>query len=262
VIDIHTHVLPELDDGAESLEQAMHMLRLAAASGCTDLVATPHANVRYTHDPAKARQRIAELRAAGGSDAPRLHLGCELHLTFDNVLACLRSPRDYTIAGGSYLLLELPEDKLPEAAIEIIGNLVSAALRPVIAHPERTPSIRERPDLPRRLAELGCLFQITAGSLEGQFGRRAEAAARALLKSGLGSVVASDGHDHQYRRPSMKAAFDIIARDYGRARAQALCCDNPRAVIGDRDLPEPVQDAAPRSLLQRWLPFSRPAATL
>jgi protein-tyrosine phosphatase len=253
MIDIHTHVLPGIDDGAADMPQAQSMLRLAASSGTTDIVATPHANMRYRFDAGRARQCLAEVAAAAEPGMPRLHLGCELHLTYDNVLACLAAPQDYTLAGGSWLLLELPDDKLPESAREIIGSIVNAGLRPIITHPERTRSVRGRLDVLRGFAELGCVFQITAGSLEGQFGRSMQAGVHDLLRDGLVQLIASDAHDDVYRRPMMTGAFERLLAEYGEERAVALCRDNPQAVIENRDLP--ARGTPPPR--RKWFHFAR-----
>jgi protein-tyrosine phosphatase len=252
MVDIHTHVLPEIDDGAADMAQTLSMLRLAAASGITDLVATPHANLRYRFDAVRARECLADVVAAAEPGMPRLHLGCELHLTYDNVLACLNAPQDYTLAGGSWLLLELPDDKLPDAANEIIGSIVNAGLRPIITHPERTRSVRGRLDVLRAFLELGCVFQITAGSLEGQFGRRMQSAAEDLMRAGLVHLIASDAHDDVYRRPDITKAFEHIRAEYGEERAFALCRDNPRAVIESQDLPVRT---APPPRRRKWFDF-------
>jgi protein-tyrosine phosphatase len=195
--------------------------------------------------------------AAAGAEIPRLHLGCELHLTYDNVLACLDAPANFTIAGGSWLLVELPEDGLPDSLTDILASLTDAGLRPIIAHPERSRSVRKRLDLLNSLADLGCTFQITAGTLEGQFGRSLQKSAHELLRRGFAHFIASDAHDDVYRRPDMTAAFDLVRRQYGEQRAQALCRDNPLAVVENRVLPLHAAGVRPLPPQRKWFDFAR-----
>src|ERR1035438_7937076 len=101
MVDIHSHILWGLDDGARTLEQSLAMMQIAGASGTTDIVATPHANFRYSFQPALVAQRIEEISAGGGQ--PIVHRGCELHLTFDNIQDALQNPAKYAINGGRYL---------------------------------------------------------------------------------------------------------------------------------------------------------------
>src|SRR6266700_1436516 len=107
MVDIHSHILWGLDDGAETFEESIAMLELAAASGTTDIVATPHANSRYRYQPDVVDQRIVEA-AASVSGKLRIHRGCDFHLSFDNVQDAMENPSKYAIKGGSYILVEFP----------------------------------------------------------------------------------------------------------------------------------------------------------
>src|SRR3954453_15353156 len=111
MVDIHSHILWGLDDGAESLEESLAMLRLAAESGTTDIVATPHANSKYRYQPEVIQQRIEE--ATGGvSGKPRIHRGCDFHLSFDNVQAAMEYSEQYVINNGPYMLVKFPDGPL------------------------------------------------------------------------------------------------------------------------------------------------------
>src|ERR1035438_2762867 len=124
MIDLHSHVLPALDDGAESLEESLEMLRMAAAAGTTDIAATPHANDSYFFDPVVTERKLAELRQASG-DLPRLHYGCEMYLTPENIARAIRCPGEYTIDGRGYLLVELSDFQIPRNIAEIFGQLMN-----------------------------------------------------------------------------------------------------------------------------------------
>src|SRR6202142_3401437 len=120
MIDIHSHVLPGLDDGARSLEQSIAMIRIAAETGTTDLVASPHANLEFHFDPERVEERLAELEKAGGG--VRLHRGCDFHLYFDNIHDALAHPTKYTINHKGYLLVEFPDLLIAKSTPEVFSQ--------------------------------------------------------------------------------------------------------------------------------------------
>lgn len=230
MIDLHTHVLPCLDDGAVSLEESLEMLRMAAAAGTTDIAATPHANDLYQFDPVDVETRLAELRKVAGQ-VPRLHYGCEMHLTPENLAAALRAPESYTIARRGYLLLELSNFQIPPNAVDLFGQLMNAGMRPILPHPERNPLLQRDFSRLREWVDLGCVLQVTGESFDGRFGKSAKASADELLKRGLVHFVASDGHHVKQRPPLLDAARRHVAKESGEPNAQLLFEDNPRAIL-------------------------------
>jgi protein-tyrosine phosphatase len=230
MIDLHCHILPGMDDGAASAEAAVEMVRLAAENGTTDIVATPHSNLRYRFEPAAVESAITELQAK--LDAPvRLHYGCEMHLTPENVDRAIREPWYYTLGHRGYLLVEFCNNFVPRNSGQILRRLRAAGARPVIAHPERNPILRERAGEIAAWVGDGCLVQVTAQSLLGQFGRSAETAARNMLSGGLVHCVASDAHDPSHRPPLLQEARRMVAQEFGEESAHALFEKNPRAVL-------------------------------
>jgi protein-tyrosine phosphatase len=230
MIDIHSHILPGLDDGSKSLDESVAMLRQAAAAGTTDIVASPHANQEYAFDPMVVEQKIGELQAAVG-DVPQIHYGCDFHLTLENIDDALRSPGKYSIDHRGYLLVEFSDFLVPKNTADIFARLMAAGTRPIIAHPERNPILRNRlPDLERWIAQ-GCLLQVTAQSLLGRFGKSAEAVGRDWLARGLVHFLASDGHDLD-RRPAVLADSRLyVEREFGAETACRLFVGNPQAVL-------------------------------
>src|SRR5215467_4398935 len=140
MVDIHSHILWGLDDGAETFEESLAMLKLAAESGTTDIVATPHANSRYEFMPDIIGQRIAEVSA--GRTQPRIHRGCDFHLSFDNVQNAIEDPRKYTINGGYYILVEFPEGSLAGMK-RVLTTLIDCGLTPIMTHPERQRQLQK-----------------------------------------------------------------------------------------------------------------------
>ena len=242
MIDLHTHVLPGIDDGAESLDDSLEMLRAALAGGTTDLVATPHADGHFDFDRVTASALLETVRAAAGPNAPKLHLGCELHLTHERVLAVVADPSSWTLAGKNYLLLELPDPVLPGVVDDVIARFRAEGLRPIIAHPERNSLAQQSVHVARKWVEQGAYIQLTAGAVVGRYGRRAASTARSLLKAELAHFIASDAHHPDHRPALLGADFAWVTDKFGRAVAEALFRDNPAAVLEGRDLPlQPVR---------------------
>ena len=230
MIDLHTHILPGVDDGPATLEEAIAMIRVAAANGTTDLVATPHADSAYAFDWSGMDARIHELEEASGR-AVRIHSGCELHLDARNILEVLEHPLRCTIAGGPYLLTELPGLFLPVNLESIFSQFRDRGVIPVIAHPERNSILHHQIPRVESWVEAGCCVQITAQSLLGHFGRAAQRCAADLLDRCLVHFVASDAHDSRVRPPDLTEAFAWVAARYGNETADRLFVINPSSTL-------------------------------
>jgi len=230
MIDIHSHILPGLDDGARTPDEALRMIQMAARAGTADIIATPHANEQFRFDEAAAECEVAALRQAS-SGTIRIHLGCELHLTPENVADALQFPRRYTLARGSYLLIEFSNFQIPKSTGEILSRLMHAGTRPILAHPERNPILAARPEMLAELVAHGSLVQVTASSLTGRFGHTAETCASELIRRGMVHFLASDAHDTQHRPPLLDEARELLEHHYGSEFANRLLVQNPRAVI-------------------------------
>lgn len=239
MIDLHSHVLPGVDDGARTLAEAVELCRIAAAEGCTDLVATPHRRRDAWPDlpAAELAARLAEVEVATGG-RPRLHLGGEIRVDSDLLRELDRDDRGGVVplAGSRYLLLELePAGAGPDPA-ELVAALAAAGWRPVIAHPELTPCLMREPESLERLAAAGASFQITAASVAGDFGRVARSRAFELIESGFADFLASDAHRPDWRPTGLALARAEVERRFGAELARALTVENPAAVLADRPL--------------------------
>ena len=236
MIDIHCHILPEVDDGPKSWETAEAMCRMSAADGIEHIVASPHANDRYFYD----REYLADLLRAlqtriGG--APKLSLGCDFHLSLENMQAAIESPERYCIGNGHYLLVEFSNFSIPPQVDAWFSQLREIQMTPIITHPERNPILQEAPQRVLRWIELGCTVQVTASALTGSWGTRTRQVAELLLKQKAVHFLASDGHDTERRPPVLSAARRMVAREFGEEVAEALVEGNPRAVVEDEPLP-------------------------
>jgi protein-tyrosine phosphatase len=242
LIDIHSHVLYGLDDGARTLEDSVAMVRLAAEHGTTDLVATPHANPNYRFDPQIVQERLAEV-AEASANVLRLHAGCDFHLSYDNIQDAIAHPRKYTINQCRYLMVEFSDLLIFANTPEIFSRLQDAGMTPVITHPERNGLLRQRIDQISAWVEGGACVQVTGQSVLGEFGRRAVEFSRALLDRQLVHFVASDAHDCEHRPPRLDLAHAWIKENYGEEWAEALCVANPKATLTGESL-EPLEVAS------------------
>jgi protein-tyrosine phosphatase len=242
VVDIHSHILPEVDDGSQSWDISVAMCRMAAADGITHQVATPHANDRYHYDREYLLGLVAHLQSLVG-DAIKLSLGCDFHLSYDNLQAVLANPTRYAIDSTQYMLVELNNYSVPQQISDCFTQLGDKGITAVITHPERNPILRESPQRVVEWAEQGCVIQVTGSSLTGFWGERVRRAAHWLLEHDAVHVLATDAHDTERRIPVLSTARDAAAEAYGEDVADALVEGNPRAIIDSQPLhyfPRPV----------------------
>jgi protein-tyrosine phosphatase len=249
VIDIHCHLLPEVDDGPKSWDVAVEMCRMAAADGITHSVATPHANDRYAYDRAYLSGLLGQLREQvrekiGPTLELQLSLGCDFHLSFENLERVLEQPHTYTIGETNYLLVELSNFSVPTRLSECFTRLGDRELTPILTHPERNPILQQSPQRILEWAEQGCLIQVTASALTGFWGERPEIIVRWLLDRSAVHVLATDAHDTKRRIPNLSAARDVAEKIVGGEYADALVEGNPGAIV--RGLPIPY---CPRPVL-------------
>ena len=252
-VDIHSHILYGLDDGAKTVEQSVAMLELAREAGTTDIVATPHANGQYQFRPKIVEERIAELAAR--VPGIRIHRGCDFHLQVDNIQDALAHPDKYTINGRGYLMVEFPDMTIFPNSDDILARLIDAEMIPVVTHPERNGHLQRSPEVLARWVEAGCYVQVTAASCTGLFGKRVRAAAAELMTRGLVHVIASDAHDLKMRPPDLRAAYEQLCGEWGEARVRPLFTDNPAAVVAGERLD--VESPQPVARTRKWYEFWR-----
>jgi protein-tyrosine phosphatase len=247
--DIHSHILYGMDDGAKTLEESLGMLKLAADTGTTDIVATPHVNGQFEFDPELLDERIAELSARS---SVRIHRGCDFHLEAENIEDALANPAKYMINNNGYLLAEFPDLSIFASTDEILSDLIGAGMTPIITHPERNGHLQQRLNDIAKWVELGCVVQVTAGSVTGRFGKRAKTCVDQLMERRLIHFVASDAHDLQHRPPSLREAHAAMSRKWGAERVDPLFVDNPRAVLGGEQIDV---DFVPYAATRKWYQF-------
>ena len=240
-VDLHSHLLPGIDDGAETVDEAAEMCRRAAADGAVAIVATPHLrHARFWNGELAALQDLhAELRERAG-DVLEIHLGGEIAVHFDSVEEIYEMPDGElpSLAGSRYVLLELDWHGLGPDVSELVHEVRVRELFPIIAHPERVAWLAKNRPLLESLVERGAALQLTAMSLTGELGGAMRDLSDDLIDAGLIHFVASDAHDLEIRPPGLQAAFARTRDVHGAAVAERLFATNPRAVLEDRPLPD------------------------
>jgi len=236
MIDIHSHLLPGIDDGSKSWDMTLEMCRLAIADGITHIVTTPHADDTYAYSRDRVRGTIAELSDKIG-DQLAFSIGCDFHLSFENVEDAIAHPRRYTIAAGRYLLVELSDFGIPPQISDGILRLQAAEMVPIVTHPERNAILQRGPERVLEWVDTGCLVQVTASALTGHWGAVARRVALWLLDHDAVHVLATDAHDDKNRPPILSEARDAVSKRFGADAARALVLDNPAAIVAGRPLP-------------------------
>lgn len=212
------------------------MCRTAAADGITHMVATPHANDRYHFDREYLQGLVAHLRELVG-DTLKITLGCDFHLSYDNLQDAFAHPARYVIGNTHYLLVEFSNYSVPQNTSDSFLKLGDRGITPVITHPERNPILRESLQRVVEWAEQGCIIQMTGSALTGFWGERTRRAAEWLLEHQAVHVLATDAHDMEKRVPILSTSRDAAAQIVGFEVAEALVEANPSAIVNDQPVP-------------------------
>ena len=209
---------------------------MAQADGIQHMVATPHANERYAYDREAHEARLQELRTRFGPGL-EFSLGCDFHMSYENLTDLQLHPQRYSIAGNRYLLVELSNYGIPPQIEEAMMRLGEIGITPVLTHPERNLILQESLGRVVGWAERGCVVQITASALTGQWGERSQQAALLLLRHHAAHVISTDAHDISRRPPVLSKARAVAAEICGEAVARAMVLDNPQAIVRGHALP-------------------------
>ena len=236
MIDLHTHILPGVDDGARTLDDALDMARAFVADGMTAIAATPHVRDDYpTSSDAMLRAVDALRQALEGKGIPLTVLpGAELAVEWLARLGKAELGR-LTLAGsGRYILVETPYYGWPLGLPDSLFSLRAHGITPVLAHPERNAEVQASPERLSELVESGVLVQVTAASVDGRIGQRARDCGLQLIREGLAHLLASDAHHASVRAVGMGAAAESVG---GKDLATWLTRDVPAAIVGDTPIP-------------------------
>jgi protein-tyrosine phosphatase len=252
-VDIHCHLLPGLDDGAAVLDESLAMAEMAVADGIGTIIATPHQLGNYSRNSGVVI-RAATARFQQILDRRRIPLcvlpGADVRVEPD-LLRKIRIGEVLTLADRRrHVLLELPHG-IYVPLDRLLADLNSAGLVGVLSHPERNHGILSQPGILRPLVERGCLLQVTAGSLTGDFGPHVQRFCRSLVRQGLVHFVSTDAHGTKTRLPTLKAAFEHVTELAGREAAVNLCCRHAAAVAAGNRVPSGCRQS-PKAVWTGW----------
>ncbi|MBD3180646.1 hypothetical protein GF312_00035 [Candidatus Poribacteria bacterium] len=241
MVDIHSHVLPGVDDGAKSMEESIEMLRKAASDGIDIMVATPHMLPGvYKTESIKRIKLTEKLQALALENHIEIQVkpGVEYYFS-PEIIENIENLKEFTINNnGKYLLIELPMQDIPPHVEDVFLKIKSAGITPILAHPERNIGICRKPNALYDLVTKGLVTQLNAGSLMGYFGRQSKKTARTLLKHNMIHLVASDMHASS--SVTLAAAVPYVKDIIGSVKADHLFNKNPRCVLNGEELDQDV----------------------
>ena len=265
MIDLHNHILYGRDDGAKTLEESVKMCRISYQDGIRTIVATPHILPGiYENDRSTILSQVVELNNAlmkfralnndpitqflndaaclGPHSAFRVLPGADVHFSSD-LLERLEKKEIVTVNDqGRYLMIEFAFEGIPYQAEEVLFQLMTNGITPIISHPERNTEIEQRPQRYYEMIRMGCLGQVTAMSLTGEFGPGIKKSAERLLAKRLIHIIASDAHSPDGRPPILSAGVKAAGKIVGKEEARKMVTEYPEAIIEGLkpDVPEPI----------------------
>jgi protein-tyrosine phosphatase len=238
-VDVHCHCLPGLDDGPATMSESLALCQALVDDGITTVIATPHQLGRFSecNEAVQIREAVSALNEElkGNDIALRVVPGADVRVD-ERICKLLEEDKVLTLAdGGKYILIELPHEVFIDIE-PLLAELSSVNIQAIISHPERHSELAKNPNILLKWLEYPAHLQVTAGSLLGCFGPAVQRFAWQLLSSGWISLVATDCHDLDGRRPCTSAAFEHISDRLGKRFARLVCIENPFRVLNGQDM--------------------------
>jgi len=233
LIDLHSHILPGIDDGAKDMAMALAMARIAVSEHTTHIACTPHFMPGvYDNTVPDITAIISSLENALAEEGIDLKLvrGGDIHIAPD-ISERLTAGSLPALGSSHYFLFEPPHHVLPPGILKLCEKIMKAGYTPVLTHPERLTWIEKNYEIICKLDEMGLVIQLTAGSITGTFGKRAKYWSERMLEEGRVDIIASDAHNTRSRPPGLIKAHDTIAKMLGDAPAKVIVHDNPQRIL-------------------------------
>lgn len=237
MIDIHAHILHNVDDGPQTIEESLQILRKAVDEGITEIIATPHAySPQYDVTAQEATERLQTLtEMLEVNQIPlKIHLGHEIRI-HEQMVDHLKEGSLFTLAQSRYVLVELPSQSVPSYTVGMIEQLLAEGFLPIIAHPERNRAIAEKPERLQRLIRHGAFAQITAGSLSGHFGKGVQDLSLRLLEANCIHTYGSDVHNVATRQLEFAKALQVLEKKR-HSEIMGILLENNQRILEDRHL--------------------------
>lgn len=241
MIDLHCHILPGVDDGVSTLEDAVELARVAEGEGVEKIVATPHLfrdNQNWEDfAPLEEKRRLLAEEIRRNDISVEILPGAEVHIFHGLVQAVKKNRDSLVINRSSYMFVEFPSSHIYAGAKNLFFELMTGGITPIITHPERNAVFVQSPALLYELIQMGALAQANSGSFLGLYGDRTQQAVFDLLELNLIHFIASDGHSPRSLSSRLKEAVERAEKVVGHDEALALVTANPRAVVDNLSLP-------------------------
>lgn len=239
MIDLHSHFLPNLDDGAGTIEDSLDLARYAVDNGITHSVMTPHIHPgRYNNDKIEIEIAVNKMQVALNRQGIPLDLsvGAEVRIGAETIymVAQEKVPFLGELGGYKILLLEFPHEGIPVGSINLVQWLMAKQIRPMIAHPERNKDVMRDLSKIEPFIEEGCLLQLTAASVAGKFGEQAHERSKQMLENDWVYAIATDAHNLEHRPPDLAAGRDAAAEIVGQDKANLYVNEHPLNIIEGR----------------------------
>lgn len=242
MIDLHSHILWGVDDGARTPADSVEIARAAVEDGIEAVAATPHVRDDYPTEPEAMEERLRELRSLLAREGVPLEVLPGGEVALERLSRPPEELRRFGLGGNPrYLLVETPSHGWPAELVDALARLLERRIVPVLAHPERNAEVQRRPELLSSLVRAGILVQVTAASVDGRLGRRAQSCALRLIERRLAHMLASDAHHAAVRAVGLRSAVRALRDD---ALGEWLVLAVPGAVV--RDLPLPPRPVGTR----------------
>ena len=237
MIDLHCHILPGIDDGPKTVEDALKMAEYAVAEGITHSVLTPHIIPNsYDNDIKTIQAAYERFKAELASHNVPLTISMAAEVRVCGELPHMIAENKIPFIGiwdnKKVILLEFPHDHIPVGSDKLVSWLLARDIIPLIAHPERNQAILGQPDKIMPFVRQGCLLQVTASSVTGLFGQASQQCAVRFIEQNLVTVMASDAHNLVKRKPVLKPAVDYLKNIIGNQLADELVSNNPARILG------------------------------
>lgn len=256
IIDLHSHLIPGVDDGAKTIEQSIELASQPVDEGVEHMVLTPHHRngkyINYKADVLEAANTLQEAYKQANVNL-KVYASQEIHLT-DKFLDDLYNGELLSLdTAGKYYLIEFPSDRVPSIAKQVLQEIIDDGITPVIAHPERNRELSSNLQLLYELVQMGCLSQITTSSYSGYYSETLVENSKRIIDHNLAHILASDVHHMKHRPMNVQAAFERLEKEYGQDTVKYFK-DNARNIFnGDKvDKKKPIQPNKPR---KKWFGF-------
>lgn len=255
MIDIHCHILPQVDDGSKSLEESIEMAKIAQSEGIKKIINTSHYHPDFKYKSGEELKKIVkdfnEKLKMENIDIEVL-LGNELYFT-DDLLCNFEELEFYSLNNSKYILVEFSPNNFPKNLVDIVYELKLKNYVPILAHVERYPKVQENPNIIYDCINEGALIQINGSSIIGKNGKEAEKVSKIFLENNMVHFIGTDAHSSTKRRPLIKDVYEYISKEYGQEKAKKIFKENQQYILENKDidLSDPIKYIEKQGLFKR-----------